>query len=123
MSDAPIDLRSLNSTHIFFKVFQAELVWSGEELRAVHAARVENDVCALRHPVAIYDVIRQGSAHGDVHHRVEAQALVDEALQHLQPLKVPVLQLPLACGDTTASYQFAEYTKLKLEHRGTTNGQ
>lgn len=44
-------------------------------------AGVQNDVCALRYRVAIYDVVRQGPAHGEVHHRVEPQAFVDEALQ------------------------------------------
>lgn len=61
----------------------------------MHAAGVEDNICALGDPVAIYDVIKQGSTHGEVHHRVEAQAFVDEALQLLQPLEVPVLKLPL----------------------------
>lgn len=64
-----------------------------EELCPVHAARVQDDICALWHPVTFDDVIRQGSPHGEVHHRVEAQALVDETLQHLQLLKVPILHL------------------------------
>lgn len=63
-------------------------------------AGVQNDVCSLRHPVAIYDVIRQSSAHGEVHHRVEPQALVDEALQHMQLLRVPVLKLSLTYSET-----------------------
>lgn len=58
----------------------------------VHEPRVQNNVGALRHPVALDDVISQGSPHGEVHHWVEAQALVDEGLQHLQLLEVPLLQ-------------------------------
>lgn len=63
----------------------------------MHLACVQNDICALWHSVAFYDVVRQGSAHGEVHHWVEAQAFVDEALQHLQLVKVLVLKLPLTC--------------------------
>lgn len=68
----------------------------------MHAASVENDICALWYPVAIYDVIRKGSTHGEVHHWVEAQTFVDESLQHLQLLEVPVLKLSLTCGKTVA---------------------
>lgn len=57
----------------------------------MHVPGVQNDVGALRHPVTLNDVLRQGSTHGEVHHWVEAQALVDEGLQHLQLLKVPLL--------------------------------
>lgn len=78
-------------TYIFLKVLQAEVVGFEEKLVVVHAPGVEDDVGALRHPVALDDVIRQGSAHGEVHHWVEAQALVDEGLQHLQLVKVPLL--------------------------------
>lgn len=79
-------------TYIFLKVLQAEVVGFEEELILVHVAGVQNDVGALRHPVTLNDVIRQGSTHGEVHHWVEAQALVDEGLQHLQLLKVPLLE-------------------------------
>lgn len=82
-------------TYVLFKVLQTELSGSEEEFGPVHVAGVQNDVCALRYPVTLNDIIRQGSTHGEVHHRVEAQAFVDEGLQHAQLLKVPVLQLPL----------------------------
>lgn len=88
------------STHISFKVFKSEFVGFVEKLCPVHVAGVQDDVCSLRHPVAVYDVIRQSSAHGEVHHRVEPQALVDEALQHMQLLRVPVLKLPLTYSKT-----------------------
>lgn len=77
---------------------QAELGGPEEEFCPVHVARVQNDVGALRYPVALDDVIRQGSTHGEVHHRVEPQALVDEALQHVQLLQVSLLQPPLTYG-------------------------
>lgn len=64
-----------------------------EELCAVHAARIQDNVGALLHPVPVYDVIEKGSTHGEVHHWVEAQAFVDEAFQHLQLLKILILQL------------------------------
>lgn len=67
----------------------------------MHVAGVQDDVCALRDPVALYDVIRQSSTHGEVNHRVEAQAFVDEALQHLQLLQVPVLKLSLTFNKKT----------------------
>lgn len=82
-------------TYILFKVLQTELSGSEEEFCPVHVAGVQNDVCALRYPVALNDIIRQGSTHGEVHHRVEPQAFIDEGLQHEQLLKVPVLQLPV----------------------------
>lgn len=69
----------------------------------MHAAGVQDDICALWDPVAVYDVIGQGLTHGEVHHGVEAQALVDEALQHVQLLKVPVLERPLTCSQTTSN--------------------
>lgn len=90
-------------THIFFKVVQTEFIWFAKELCPVHAAGVENDICTLWYPVAVYDVIRQGSTHGEVHHRVEAQTFIDEALQHLQLLKVLVLKLSLTCSKTMAT--------------------
>lgn len=64
----------------------------------MHAARVQDDVCSRGDPVAVDDVIRQRAAHGEVDHRVEAQTLVDEVLQHQQPVKVAVLDRPVACG-------------------------
>lgn len=64
----------------------------------MHVAGVKNDVCALWYPVTLNDIIRQGSAHGEVHHRVEPQAFVDEALQHVQLREVPLLQLPVTCS-------------------------
>lgn len=82
-------------TYILFKVLQTELGGSGEEFCPVHVAGVQDDVCALRYPVTLNDIIRQGSTHGEVHHRVEPQAFVDEALHHAQLLKVPVLQMPV----------------------------
>lgn len=88
------------STHSSFKVFKSEFVGFVEKLCPVHVAGVQDDVCSLRHPIAVYDVIRQSSAHGEVHHRVEPQALVDEALQHMQLLRVPVLKLPLTYSKT-----------------------
>ena len=79
----------------------------------MHAAGVQNNICAFWYLVTIYDIIREGSSHGEVHHRVKAQALVDEALQHLQLLKVPVLELSLACGETVAlRYHFAQTLNL-----------
>lgn len=87
-----------STTHIVFKVFQVKLIGFEEKLGAVHSACVQNDVCALRDPVAFYDVIRQGSTHGEVHHWVEAQAFVDEALHHLQLVKILVLKLSLTCS-------------------------
>lgn len=75
----------------------------------MHAASVENNICTLRYPVAIDDVIRQGSTHGEVHHRVEAQAFVDEALQPLQLLQVLVLKLFLTYKETMARVQLAGY--------------
>lgn len=82
-------------TYILFKVLQAELSGSEEEFCPVHVAGVQNDVRALRYPVTLNDIIRQGPTHGEVHHRVEAQAFVDEGLQHAQLLKVRVLQRPV----------------------------
>lgn len=87
-------------TYIFFKVFQTEFIGFVEELCPVHVAGVQNDIYALWDAVAINDVIRQGTAHGEVHHRVEAQALVDEALQHLQLLEVPILKLSITYSIT-----------------------
>lgn len=84
-------------TYILFKVLQTELSGSEEEFCPVHVAGVQNDVCALRYPVTLNDIIQQASTHGEVHHRVEPQGFVDEGLQHAQLLKVPVLQLPLTC--------------------------
>lgn len=69
----------------------------------MHVAGVEDDVGALGDPVAINDIIGQGSAHGEVDHRVEAQAFVDEALHHWQLLKVAVLQLSVTCGNQTVT--------------------
>lgn len=91
-------------TYILFKVLQTELSGSEEELCPVHVAGVQNDVCALRHPVTLDDVIRQGSTHGEVHHRVEPQGFIDEGLQHAQLLKVPILQLPVT---------YNQYSRLK----------
>lgn len=71
-----------------------------EKLCPVHVAGVQDDIRALRYPVAVNDVIRQGSTHGEVHHRMETQAFVDETLQDLQLLKVPVLKLSLTCSET-----------------------
>lgn len=71
-----------------------------EELCAVHAACIQDDVCALLNPVAVYDVIKKGSTHGEVHHRVEAQAFVDEAFQHRQLLKIFILQLSVTWSKT-----------------------
>lgn len=79
-------------------MFQIKLIGFEEKLGAVHSACVQNDVCALRYPVAFYDVIGQGSTHGEVHHWVEAQAFVDEALHHLQLVKILVLKLSLTCS-------------------------
>lgn len=94
--------RNLESTYIFLKVFHTEFIGFEEELCPVHAAGVQDDICALRYPVAVYDVIRQGFTHGEIHHRVEAQAFLDEALQHLQLLKVPVLERSLTCSQAMA---------------------
>ncbi len=80
-------------------------------------ACVQDDVCPLRHPVAIYNVIRQGSTHGEVYHRVEAQAFIDEALQHLQLLKVPVLKLSLTFNTTVMRYQGDMLRLSETEHR------
>lgn len=91
-------------TYILFKVLQTELSGSEEEFCPVHVAGVQNDVCALGYPVTLDDIIRQGSTHGEVHHRVEPQGFVDEGLKHAQLLKVPVLQLPVTCS---------QYSRLK----------
>lgn len=85
-------------TYILFKVLQTELRGSEEEFCPVHVAGVQNDVCAFRHPVTLNDIIRQRPTHGEVHHRVEPQAFVDEALQHAQLLKVSLLQPPVTCS-------------------------
>lgn len=105
-------LGNYTSTYIFFKVLQAEFIGFGEKLRPVHVAGVQNDICALWYPEAIYDVIGQGSTHGEVHHRVKPQAFVDEALQHLQLLKVPVLKLSFTYSETMR-YQYC-YNSLKV---------
>lgn len=94
--------KKYTSTYIFLKVFQTEFIGFEEKLCPVHVAGVQNDICALRYPVAIYNVIRQGSTHGEVHHRVEAQAFIDEALQQLQLLNIPVLKLSLTYIETMA---------------------
>lgn len=85
---------------MFFKVFQAEFVGFDEKFCPVHVAGVQNDICALRYPVAIYDVITKGFTHGEVHHGVKTQAFTDEALQYLQLGKVPVLKVSLPCRET-----------------------
>lgn len=85
---------------MLFKVFQAEFIGFDEKLCPVHVAGVQNDICALRHPVAIYDVITKGFTHGEVHHGVKTQAFTDEALQNLQLGKVPVLKLSLPYRET-----------------------
>lgn len=82
-----------NVSYLFIKVFQAEFIGFEKKLCPVHVARVQNDICALWYPVALNDVIRQSSSHGEVHHRVEPQAFVDEAFQNMQLLEVSILQL------------------------------
>lgn len=87
---SPVSLKQVK-THVSLEVLQAEVVGFEEELIVVHAPGVQNDVGALSHPVTLDDVIRQGATHREVHHWVEAQALVDEGFQHLQLLQVPLL--------------------------------
>lgn len=87
----------IQTAHLSFKVLQAEFIGFAEQVRAVHATRVQNDIRALRYLVPFYDVIRQSSAHGEVHHGLKSQALIDEGLQNLQLWKISVPQVSLTC--------------------------
>lgn len=96
-------------THCSVKVAQAELVSFGEEFSLVHAAGVQDNVGSFRDLYPLDDVVLQRSSHGEVHHWVEPQGLIDEALHHLQVLVVGILGYPLALwviGEETCWHTF-----------------
>lgn len=45
------------TTHIFLKVLQTKFIGFVEKLSSVHATSIQDDICSLWDPVAIYDII------------------------------------------------------------------